>query len=171
MATAAVTGVRGARWVAEQAETEEVDTTEVECRIGDDRRCNMTHSLAVASEAFAFHALYALLTVMAATVAMAVRIKNCGPGRGFCSHVHLRIGPIPAVAAKGGSGTPVPTGRTSSPAGWGVALLYLDVRGDTRVLPPPSSSTRACSYAPAPLGLPGACKPDIPHYDLQPSKT
>ena len=50
-----------------------------------------------------------------------------------------------------------------------LALALLGVRGDTRVLPPPCSYTRACSNVPPPPGLPEALKPDIPHYVLQPS--
>ena len=94
------------------AETEEVDTAKVETIA-----VAKIHSLAVASEAFAIRALYALLTVMAATVAMAVRSRKAGRGAAPpVSQVHLRRAQyLPWQRREAAV-----TGRTSPTAGWNV---------------------------------------------------
>ena len=124
------------------------------------------HILAVASEAFAFRALYALLTVMAATVAMAVRSKKAGRGAAPpVSRVHLRRAQyLPWQRREAAV-----TGRNSPTAGWNVgASLARRERSYpcvSAVFVHACVQLRTCSPGP-PRGLPGAFKPDVPHFDL-----
>ena len=87
----------------EETETEEVDTAKVETIT-----VAKGHSIAVASEAFAFRALYAMLTV---------RIRKAGRGAARpVSHVHLRRAQYLPWQRRGAA----VTGRISPTAGWNV---------------------------------------------------